>query len=787
MAADYIQLVHRCFTDPVDQVKFTDEKQVGEFILTYFVLCASPDVRGNDHLLINAVKEALEGRELRDLIRPGDQIRMDSDHFKEILKILVDVKSELDRKGLSVNSDASIIGEYSTALIESEERSPGHGLSDEQLDNLLREILASRRYQVDIDEVRSVLEEVLSDFGPVDIGPFGVMSNDKDVVMYRVSRRINKASAPRRAAHEPYEYSGVERQLSIAQILSNEHMQELISRLQAKVVPPVEEEVVREILVAQLDRVKLNASTTSQSAMDRFGEKMFTKALPHVRSASNALAAEIEKQARELEDLARRKANRDAWKDYAAAEPATVGEIGHNDDRMLWQNATVARLIGKSYQSSVRSVAVAGADSPEFRALPDARKEAAINFAVGQFLSMAVSPENLDPVEFFQDFSSSMSTQVTAEVRSALRLELGQFVKEQEDARRREYVASWTEYSQRNKGWIGLPITNSIGDSELPIDRFVGGAFVSAIKEEFARDLSNFGEVEKMAFSWAIEEICDSRVAIEHREPEEVVDEIRTYIEDRLPLVFAGQLNRAKAKRDEMAARMAELAPRASASLYRRVMMLRNEASSSLVWLHDEAWWEDLCRQFVATLSLESIELMDTSASEMLQVMAQQVIESVIAGRESELRPKAAALDPSGRARAPKQVPAFRSIESPRDFEDLSREWMVWLGFPDAVLTASGADGGIDVIAEDGAAQVKQYAAQVSAPEVRQFAGAMMGYPDKSKLFFASSRFSTPAVDFANLPQVEMALFQVITDRGSRLEPFSRFADELLRSARESS
>jgi len=52
-------------------------------------------------------------------------------------------------------------------------------------------------------------------------------------------------------------------------------------------------------------------------------------------------------------------------------------------------------------------------------------------------------------------------------------------------------------------------------------------------------------------------------------------------------------------------------------------------------------------------------------------------------------------------------------VETWEQAEYNAAEWMTVHGFPDARVTSRGADGGIDVVAREGAAQVKFYTGKI--------------------------------------------------------------------------
>ena len=102
---------------------------------------------------------------------------------------------------------------------------------------------------------------------------------------------------------------------------------------------------------------------------------------------------------------------------------------------------------------------------------------------------------------------------------------------------------------------------------------------------------------------------------------------------------------------------------------------------------------------------------------------------------------------------------------------------MTKLGFTDASLTASGADGGIDVRASNAVAQVKHYAQPVGAPAIQQLRGAAHGHD--FALFYAQSGYTKAALEYADA--AEVALFSY--DSGGHVEPLNMPARLLQRSA----
>lgn len=117
-------------------------------------------------------------------------------------------------------------------------------------------------------------------------------------------------------------------------------------------------------------------------------------------------------------------------------------------------------------------------------------------------------------------------------------------------------------------------------------------------------------------------------------------------------------------------------------------------------------------------------------------------------------------------------------VSSWQEAEALARWHMGKLGFDDAGLTAAGADGGIDVVASNAAAQVKHYAkTPIGSPPVQQLRGAAVG--KDWALFYAWSGFTRSAVEFAESSGV--ALFRY--DEQGVVEPVSSAAEHLMKQA----
>ena len=116
-------------------------------------------------------------------------------------------------------------------------------------------------------------------------------------------------------------------------------------------------------------------------------------------------------------------------------------------------------------------------------------------------------------------------------------------------------------------------------------------------------------------------------------------------------------------------------------------------------------------------------------------------------------------------------VLAIRSFE---DAEKAARHHMASLGYSDAMTTAAGRDGGIDVVAEGVVAQVKAQVRPVGAPQVQQLFGVAASNGVRA-LFYALSGYTPAALAFAEANEVY--LFEFDLAGGAR--PSNSWADGL--------
>lgn len=102
--------------------------------------------------------------------------------------------------------------------------------------------------------------------------------------------------------------------------------------------------------------------------------------------------------------------------------------------------------------------------------------------------------------------------------------------------------------------------------------------------------------------------------------------------------------------------------------------------------------------------------------------------------------------------------PEPREINSWQAAEANCAAWMRHWKFPDARVTESGSDGGIDVRATGALAQVKREAKPVGRPAVQNLVGARGRDVSLHLFFFSLSGYSQTAFEYAN--QIGIALFQ---------------------------
>jgi Restriction endonuclease/Bacterial PH domain len=109
-----------------------------------------------------------------------------------------------------------------------------------------------------------------------------------------------------------------------------------------------------------------------------------------------------------------------------------------------------------------------------------------------------------------------------------------------------------------------------------------------------------------------------------------------------------------------------------------------------------------------------------------------------------------------------------------REAEEAARAWMVRHGFPDAVLTPSGSDQGVDVRADDAVAQVKAHATAAGRPSVQNLVG-IASTERRKALFFATGGYTPAARVWAD--RAGVALFRLRPD--GDVVPMNEAAEQL--------
>lgn len=99
-----------------------------------------------------------------------------------------------------------------------------------------------------------------------------------------------------------------------------------------------------------------------------------------------------------------------------------------------------------------------------------------------------------------------------------------------------------------------------------------------------------------------------------------------------------------------------------------------------------------------------------------------------------------------------------RPVLNWQDAEQMAADHMRYLGFEGVLVTPPGPDGGLDVVARTGAAQVKFHAVPSSAPQVQQLRGAADPFP--ARLFYATGY---TAAALAAADTLVVAAFQFTT------------------------
>lgn len=122
--------------------------------------------------------------------------------------------------------------------------------------------------------------------------------------------------------------------------------------------------------------------------------------------------------------------------------------------------------------------------------------------------------------------------------------------------------------------------------------------------------------------------------------------------------------------------------------------------------------------------------------------------------------PGRASTPPKAKECAGSQERVFRAraIRTWQDAELAAVDHMRSIGFAEAQVTGSGADGGIDVIAHDAIAQVKHYGQPIGVGPLRELRGVADAH--HHLLFYASGGYTASALKFAD--ERGIALFSLL-------------------------
>lgn len=100
--------------------------------------------------------------------------------------------------------------------------------------------------------------------------------------------------------------------------------------------------------------------------------------------------------------------------------------------------------------------------------------------------------------------------------------------------------------------------------------------------------------------------------------------------------------------------------------------------------------------------------------------------------------------------------PESRQIKNSYDFEHYCRDWLVYLGVRNALVSSATQDGGVDIISDNYVAQVKLYNGPIPVSQIRDLLGTSIDFR-RNPIFFASMSYSKGSIEFAdrnNIPLV---------------------------------
>lgn len=122
--------------------------------------------------------------------------------------------------------------------------------------------------------------------------------------------------------------------------------------------------------------------------------------------------------------------------------------------------------------------------------------------------------------------------------------------------------------------------------------------------------------------------------------------------------------------------------------------------------------------------------------------------------------------------------PGVRIIRSPRDAEAAARDWLIYLGYPDARMTVVGPDEGVDVQSDEVVAQVKSGQSVTGRPVVQQIFG-ISELVEKEPFLFTVGGVTDEARAWAD--RAEVAIFQL--DLSGNARPLNGHARQVMEEA----
>ncbi|MEY4559081.1 MAG: hypothetical protein RLZ82_96 [Actinomycetota bacterium] len=101
--------------------------------------------------------------------------------------------------------------------------------------------------------------------------------------------------------------------------------------------------------------------------------------------------------------------------------------------------------------------------------------------------------------------------------------------------------------------------------------------------------------------------------------------------------------------------------------------------------------------------------------------------------------------------------PESRQIKNSYDFEHYCRDWLVYLGVRNALVSSKTQDGGADIISDEYVAQVKLYNGPIPVSQIRDLLGTSIDF-GKKPIFFASMSYSKGSIEFADRNDIPLII-----------------------------